>query len=261
MKMIRNMAFCFGGKFYATQGGPVRLGYSVSEGQLPADWDSKIVTNYPQRLTKETVQFVLIDSDAPGITGSLDDFDADDSDAMCAKPLILYAVIGDETSGNGCDTDGSNLGELFARQANAYVTNAAPSSVTIDGERVETLTVTFRTTTPFTKLTVIPNLTVPVNKDTLANFDDDTAVVNLSALYGVAMPKVVSEADTPTPDPTEAVVAIGVSEGLTFLGLADAEGKIYYTAPVAPSKDYTAAVAKWDRLLPVPLYYLYGASA
>ena len=99
MKMIRNMALSFDGKFYATQGGPLRPGYSVSEAQLPTDWETRIITNYPQRITKDTMQFTIMDSDACGIEGLLADFDPDASDAMCAKKLAIYVVVGDETSG------------------------------------------------------------------------------------------------------------------------------------------------------------------
>ena len=44
MKMIRNMALSFDGKFYATQGGPLRPGYSVSEAQLPTDWETRVIS-------------------------------------------------------------------------------------------------------------------------------------------------------------------------------------------------------------------------
>ena len=85
MKMIRNMALRFGGKFYATQGGPLRPGSSVTEAKVPTDWETRIETNYPQRLTKDTMQFILLDSDACGITGLLSDFDPDASARMAAN--------------------------------------------------------------------------------------------------------------------------------------------------------------------------------
>lgn len=259
MKLIRNMAFSFGGKFYATQGGPLRPGYSVSEAQLPTDWDTRVITNYPQRLTKDTMQFTLLDSDACGIEGLLSDFDADAADAMCAKELTLYTVIGDETSGSECDTDGSNMGTLYARTANAYPTNVAPSSVTVDGERVETLAVTFRLTTPFTAPASITPLEIEVFKSTFANTASNaTADATLDMLYGTDMPDVVSVVSAP-PEDTETVVALGVSAGKTFLGLADCSGKLYYTPPAAESTAYVPTEAKFDRLVPIKLYYKFSA--
>lgn len=259
MKMIRNMAFYYGGKFYATQGGPVRLGYSVSEAQLPAVWDTEVVTNYPQRISKDTIQFTLIDSQAPGITGSLSDFSPDDADALCAKDLRLYTVIGDETTGSGCsESDGTQkLGALCVRQASAYVTTVAPSSITVDGERVETLAVTFRTTTPFARLTTVPALVLPVYEAQYVapgfaceNAELDDADYEAAATYGEDMPAI-----------TATNVAIGaVISGKTFAGLADSEGKLYYSHSNVAEAPYVAVIEKWDRLLPVPLYYKYIAS-
>lgn len=264
MKMIRNMALRFGGKFYATQGGPLRPGYSVSEAKVPTDWETRVETNYPQRLTKDTMQFTLLDSDACGITGLLSDFNPDAADAMCAKELTLFTVIGDETSGAECDTDGTNMGTLFARSANAYVVNAQPSSVTVEGERIETLTVTFRTTTPFAAVSPITALAINVYLETVENADEsdllggEATPTTLAMLYGTDMPDVVSEASDPVVA-TETVVAAGVSVGKTYLGLADCNGKLYYNAPVAPSKAYTPVEAKFDRLVPIKLYYKFSA--
>ena len=249
MKMIRNMALSFDGKFYATQGGPLRPGYSVSEAQLPTDWETRIITNYPQRVTKDTMQFTIMDSDACGIEGLLSDFDPDASDAMCAKELAIYVVVGDETSGAECDTDGSNLGTVYVRKANAYVTNVAPSSVTVDGERVETLTVTFRTTTPFDLVTSPAKLNIKVFAATFANVTSAaTPAKTLELIYGDAMPAVI-----------EADVAAGVSVGKTFLGLADCSGKLYYTATLDQgATTYAAAEPKFDRLVPIKLYYKFS---
>ena len=249
MKMIRNMALSFDGKFYATQGGPLRPGYSVSEAQLPTDWETRIITNYPQRITKETMQFTIMDSDACGIEGLLSDFDPDASDAMCAKELAIYVVVGDETSGAECDKDGSNMGTLYVRKANAYVTNVAPSSVTVDGERVETLTVTFRTTTPFDLVTSPAKLDIKVYEATFAAVTSATTPAEtLTLVYGDDMPAV-----------TEAEVEAGVSAGKTFLGLADCSGKLYYTATLAGSDTtYAAAEPKFDRLVPIKLYYKFS---
>lgn len=249
MKMIRNMALSFDGKFYATQGGPLRPGYSVSEAQLQTDWETRIITNYPQRITKDTMQFTIMDSDACGIEGLLSDFDPDASDAMCAKELAIYVVIGDETSGAECDTDGSNMGTLFVRKANAYVTSVAPSSITVDGERVETLTVTFRTTTPFSLVKSPAKLNIEVFE---AKFDDVTSATTpaktLALLYGDAMPAV-----------TETEVEAGVSAGKTFLGLADCSGKLYYSAALDEGvTTYTAVKPKFDRLVPIKLYYKFS---
>lgn len=263
MKMIRNMALRFGGKFYATQGGPLRPGYSVSESKVPTDWETRIETNYPQRVTKDTLQFTLIDSDACGINGLLSDFDPDAADAMCAKELTLFTVIGDETSGAECDTDGTNMGTLHARTANAYVVNAQPSSVTVDGERVETLTVTFRTTTPFTAVTSITPLEINVYLETVEDATESDLLggedtpTTLSVLYGTDMPSVVSVASNPV-NATETIVALGSGTG-TFLGLADCNGKLYYTPPVAQSNDYVPVEAKFDRLVPIKLYYKFSA--
>lgn len=251
MKMVRNMAFCYGGKFYATQGGPVRLGYSVSEGQLPATWDADAVTNYPQRITKDTIQFVLTDSDACGIDGDLSDFNPDDADALCAKLLQLYVVIGDENSGTACDT--SNLGTLYLRQASAYVTQVSPSSMTIDGERVEALTVTFRTTTPFALVASPTALELPVYEGTLAEVvaaaltESPIVPVEIDALYGTAMPALLV-----------ATVPVGTLAEHTFLGLADCTGKLYYGPPtVGAPTVYVAQMTNYDRLVPVSLYYLF----
>jgi hypothetical protein len=249
MKMIRNMALSFDGKFYATQGGPLRPGYSVSEAQLPTDWETRIITNYPQRITKDTMQFTIMDSDACGIEGLLSDFDPDASDAMCAKKLAIYVVVGDETSGAECDKDGSNMGTLYVREANAYVTNVAPSSVTVDGERVETLTVTFRTTTPFSLVEKPAKLNIKVYAAAFADITSaTTAAHTLTLLYGDEMPAV-----------TEAKVAAGVSAGKTFLGLADCSGKLYYSAALDEGvTTYTAAEPKFDRLVPIKLYYKFS---
>ena len=267
MKMIRNMAFCYDGKFYATQGGPVRLGYQVSEGQLPASWDNAMVTNYPQRITKDTIQFTLIDSDAPGITGSLSDFSPDDADAKCAKVLTLLTVIGDETSGTGCDLAGTNMGTLCAKSANAYVTAVAPSSITVDGERIETLNVTFRTTTPFTAPAVIPTLTLPVYEAEFVQGafscgaqDLGTPDVSITGvLYGQTMPAKVKTVASDPVDAGEIVVARGVKTGYACVGLMDAEGKVYYNL-ATDATTWVAAVAKYDRLVPVALYYKYTAT-
>lgn len=257
MKMIRNMALRFGGKFYATQGGPLRPGYSVSEKEVPTDWDTRIVTSYPQRITKDTLQFTLLDSDACGIDGLLSDFSPDAADAMCAKALTLFTVIGDETSGAECDTDGTNMGILYARTANAYVTNIAPSSITVDGERVETLAVTFRTTTPFALETTITPLSVEVFKSTFAATAADAAAdATLSMLYGEDMADVVTVVGDPVVA-TETVVAVGVSAGKTYLGLADCTGKLYYSAPAAGTA-YVPFEAKFDRLVPIKLYYKFS---
>lgn len=258
MKMIKNMAFYFGGKFYATQGGPLRLGYSVTEGQLPADWDTKVITNYPQKLTKDTIQFTLIDSDACGITGKLSDFEADDADAMCAKELRLYVVIGDETSGIACDPTAANIGVLCARSCNAYVVTSAPSSITVEGERVETLTVTFRTTTPFALMTAIPDLTVPIYEK---QFDAGTYACDRSDRAAGDFDLAVKYGDTLVDIPVTDVTDGPAVEGKTFVGLADCEGKLYFTAPVATAVVYTPAVVKWDRLVPISLHYKYIASA
>lgn len=249
MKMIRNMALSFDGKFYATQGGPLRPGYSVSEAQLPTDWETRIITNYPQRITKDTMQFTIMDSDACGIEGLLSDFDPDASDAMCAKKLAIYVVVGDETSGAECDKDGSNMGTLYVREANAYVTNVAPSSVTVDGERVETLTVTFRTTTPFSLVTSPAKLDIEVFEAAFADVTSATTpATTLTLLYGDAMPAV-----------TEAEVEAGVSAGKTFLGLADCSGKLYYSAALVEAvTTYTAVEPKFDRLVPIKLYYKFS---
>lgn len=263
MKMIRNMALRFGGKFYATQGGPLRPGYSVSESKVPTDWETRVETNYPQRLTKDTMQFVLLDSDACGITGLLSDFDPDAADAMCVKELTLFTVIGDETSGAECDTDGTNMGALFARTANAYVVNAQPSSITVDGERVETLTVTFRTTTPFAAVTSITPLEINVYLETVENADEsdllgsEATPTTLSVLYGTDLPDLVTVVSAPVVA-TETVVAAGVSAGKTYLGLADCNGKLYYTAP-ATGTAYVPVEAKFDRLVPIKLYYKFSA--
>ena len=249
MKMIRNMALSFDGKFYATQGGPLRPGYSVSEAQLPTDWETRIITNYPQRITKDTMQFTIMDSDACGIEGLLADFDPDASDAMCAKELAIYVVVGDETSGAECDKDGSNMGTLYVRKANAYVTNVAPSSVTVDGERVETLTVTFRTTTPFALVETPAKLNIKVYAATFAAVTSATTPAKtLTLLYGDDMPAV-----------TKTEVAAGVSVGKTFLGLADCSGKLYYTATLEEGDTtYTAAEPKFDRLVPIKLYHKFS---
>lgn len=253
MKMIRNMAFYFDGKFYATQGGPMRAGYSVSEAKLPADWDTKVETNYPVRISKDTIQFTLIDSDACGITGSLSDFNPDNGSAMCAGVLRLFTVIGDETSGLACDATGANIGTLCCRECLAYVVTAAPSSITVEGERVETLTVTFRTTTPFTSLSSVPKLTIPVYHDPVpasATYACGGATraagdYEFDIGYGDALPEITT---TNIPE--------GTLAGHTFVGLADCAGKLYYTPPVAPATTkYVAALTKFDRLLPIALYY------
>ena len=250
MKMIRNMALSFDGKFYATQGGPLRPGYSVSEAQLQTDWETRIITNYPQRITKDTMQFTIMDSDACGIEGLLSDFDPDASDAMCAKELAIYVVVGDETSGAECDTDGSNMGTLYVRKANAYVTNVAPSSITVDGERIETLTVTFRTTTPFSLVESPAKLDIEIFA---AEFDDVTSATTpaktLKLIYGDAMPAV-----------TKIEVEAGVSGGKTFLGLADCSGKLYYSATFDEGylTAYAAVKPKFDRLVPIKLYYKFS---
>lgn len=233
MKLIRNMAFSFGGKFYATQGGPLRPGFSVSEEQVPADWDTKITTNYPKRISEDTVQFTLIDSDACGITGDLGDFDSNAQDALCAKPLTLYVVIGDETSGADCDKSGDNYGKIVAKSGNAYITNFAPNTVTVDGERTQSATVTFRFTTPFVELDPIPNLKIKFYKEV---FSDNltTTPTELNALYGEDMPQV---------------------SGAVTKNLVDCNGKIYYKPEVSPGTGYVPVIPKFDRLVPISLFY------
>lgn len=230
MKLIRNMAFSFGGKFYATQGGPLRPGFSVSEQQIPADWDTRVITNYPQRITEDTVQFTLIDSDACGVNGSLGDFDSNAQDALCAKELILYVVIGDETSGADCDKTGENFGVLVARKANAYVTNFSTNSITVDGERTETATVTFRFTTPFLPMESIPKLSINVYAETYSDNPTSTPVV-LSMLYGDTMVAMTGNATK---------------------NLVDCKGKVYYKVV---GGDYVPAMSKFDRLLPISLFH------
>lgn len=256
MKMVRNMAFYYGGKFYATQGGPVRLGYSVSEAQLPPVWDTEVITSYPQRITKDTLQFTLIDSDAAGITGSLNDFNPDDGGAMCARDLRLYVVIGDETTGAGCPLvgGGQNLGVLCVKQCSAYVLTVAPSAITVDGERVETLTVTFRTTTPFKLMEIVPKLQLPVYESAFAATGFSCGVATrpagdyvIEVNYGEAMPAVT----------VENVALAPVVAGKTFAGLADSEGTVYYNVVEGA---YVAAIEKFNRLLPIGLYYKYIAS-
>ena len=61
------------------------------------------------------------------------------------------------------------------------------------------------------------------------------------------------------PAVTETQVEAGVSAGKTFLGLADCSGKLYYSAALDQGKTtYTAAEPKFDRLVPIKLYYKFS---